>query len=317
MNVKFSGWLAAGTLVLALGGSAQAFGQRHVDQEDKAVDVQGLKQSVGKHVLLAEVSPASTAAANGPAPGAAPPPMAPSSFNWTGFYVGGHFGHGMGSANMTVAPMPDIVTVLSPNGVAFDGVGFIEPTQLHPNPSGVIGGGQGGFNWQRGKLVIGVEADYSSSGMSGTKVVSPTVVSPGIPNNSAPISSTNITSHQDTDWIGTVRARVGATPVARLLVYGTGGLAYGHVTYFANSDFIIGLESAPAFVDKIKTGWIVGAGTEVGIATHFTARFEYLYYELGNEIFTASLSPPLPPFEVRYNWATSAQLARVGFNFKF
>ncbi|WP_423754295.1 outer membrane protein, partial [Brucella melitensis] len=30
-------------------------------------------------------------------------------------------------------------------------------------------------------------------------------------------------------WFGTVRARLGFTPTERLMVYGTGGLAYGKV----------------------------------------------------------------------------------------
>jgi len=46
-------------------------------------------------------------------------------------------------------------------------------------------------------------------------------------------------------------------------------------------------------------------------------RFEYLYYNLGQEVLTASPVPALPPFGIRYTWVTSAQLTRVGVNFKF
>ncbi|MBZ5520750.1 MAG: outer membrane beta-barrel protein [Acidobacteriia bacterium] len=299
MNGRLYRWLAAGTLVLTLGGplsgSAQVAGQGQVDQEDKSVG--------GQHVLLAAVSAVPTAAAKAPAAVAAPPAMA-SSFNWTGFYVGGHFGYGRGNGNMTVEPLPTAATFVN-----------LGPTQLHTDPSGKIGGIQGGYNWQHGDVVLGAEADYSFADMNGAKVISPI-----IQNNNTPFPGpgNNITALQDTDWIGTVRARVGLVPVARLLVYGTGGLAYGHVTYFANTDFKpVGTENYPAFIDKTKNGWCVGTGAEVGLATHFTARFEYLYYDLGRETLTASPNPPLPPFGIRYSWATSAQLFRGGFNVKF
>jgi outer membrane immunogenic protein len=264
---------------------------------------------VSKRVLLAVASTAPTSVASQPAAAAAaatPPAAASSSFRWTGFYVGGHFGQGMGNGNMIVSPLPSAAQFVN-----------LGPTKLHPDPSGTILGGQGGFNWQRGPVVYGVEGDYSASDMNGIKVIRPI-----IQNNNTPFPGAapgnNIVSHQDTDWISTVRARVGVTPNARLLIYGTGGLAYGHVTYFANTDFKpVGTENYPAFADKNKNGWCVGTGAEVGLATHFTARFEYLYYDLGNQILHANPNPPLPPFGIDYEWATSAQLLRGGFNFKF
>jgi outer membrane immunogenic protein len=310
MKSSLSGWFAAVIVVLAisspLSGSAQAVDQRSINQGE-SYDLLGPQQKVGNHVLLAAVSTAATALTNGPTSiAAAPPPPASSSFHWTGFYVGGHFGRGMGNGNMTVSPLPSAATFVN-----------LGPTKLHPDPTGTIAGAQGGFNWQRGNVVVGVEGDYSASDMNGIKVIRPIIQNNGTPFPGA-APGNNIVSHQDTDWISTVRGRLGVTPVPRLLLYGTGGLAYGHVTYFANTDFKpVGTENYAAFVEKNKSGWSVGAGAEVGLATHFTARFEYLYYDLGNQILHANPNPPLPPFGIDYEWATSAQLIRGGFNFKF
>lgn len=306
MNGRFSGWFAAAALVLTIGaslpGAAQSSGQGPAAQENKASEVQGWKQAPGQQVLLAAISeaPARTAAVP------APPPMASSSFHWTGFYVGGHFGRGLGNGNMIVAPLPSAATFVN-----------LGPTKLHPDPSGKLGGIQGGFNLQRGVVVYGVESDYTFSDMNGTRIVSPIVQNNGTPFPGA-LPGNNITAHQDTDWVGTLRARIGATPIPRLLLYGTGGLAYGHVTYFGSTDFRpVGTEVYPAFIEKTRTGWCAGTGAEAGIMNHFTARFEYLYYDLGDQVLTANPVPPLPPFGIRYTWATSAQIVRGGFNFKF
>jgi outer membrane immunogenic protein len=298
MYFRSSGWLALGTLILALGGPLPGLAQR--------VDAQGTKTIVDQNTLLAAVSTEPTSEAKAPANVPAPPPPL-SSFNWAGFYVGGHAGHGTGGGNMIVTPLPSAATFVN-----------LGPTQLHTDPSGFIGGVQGGYNWQRGHVVFGGEADYSFSNMVGDKVISPIIQNNGTPFPGPTVAGNSITSHQNTDWVSTVRARVGLAVTPQLLLYGTGGLAFGHVTYFGNTNFTpVGTENYPAFADKTKTGFSVGAGSEVGLVSHLTARFEYLYYNLGNEIITANPVPALPPFGIRYTWATSAQLIRGGFNFKF
>jgi outer membrane immunogenic protein len=307
-TIRWSGWLALAALVIMVGGplslSAQTASPQQSNDEKKTADVKNAGQTPSEAVVLVAVAEAPPAAAKVPATPAPKPHSGSSSFRWTGFYVGGHIGYGMGSANMTVAPLPSAATFVN-----------LAPTQLHPDPSGMIEGFQGGFNWQRGPVVFGAEVDHSFTGMKGTKIISPIIQNNG---TVFPGAGNNLTSSQATDWVGSVRARLGVTPIPRLLLYGTGGAAYGHVTFFANTDFKpVGTENYPAFIEKNKRGWIGGAGVELGLATHFTARFEYLYYDLGNEEFTASPHPPLPPFGIRYNWATSAQIVSGGFNFKF
>ena len=83
-----------------------------------------------------------------------------------------------------------------------------------------------------------------------------------IQNNGTPFPGAGfLAASQRIDWFGTVRARAGFTPVDRLLLYVTGGLAYGDVSYSAQSDFRPGgTIQYPAAFSRTKVGWTAGAG---------------------------------------------------------
>src|SRR6516162_1935705 len=77
--------------------------------------------------------------------------------------------------------------------------------------SGVVGGGQLGYNWQSQQFIFGVEGDISAADIG----VSETVVVPGaVLNASASI-----------DWLATLRGRAGVLVQPNLLLYGTAGLS--------------------------------------------------------------------------------------------
>jgi outer membrane immunogenic protein len=89
------------------------------------------------------------------------------------------------------------------------------------------------------------------------------------------------------DAFGTLRARLGFTPIDRLLIYGTGGLAYGHLESNSNIGEVI-TNPPPVFANAIgsvsswQAGWTAGAGVEWAFAPHWSAKAEYLYYDLGD-----------------------------------
>ena len=227
-------------------------------------------------------------------------------YTWTGFYLGGNAGYGWGNADTDFHPLPNAVTFVN-----------LAPTTLNPDPNGFIGGGQIGYNWQWNKwLVLGAEADFQGSDMEGSKTRGPIIQNDG---DVWPFDHSFITAHERTQWFGTVRGRIGFVPFCRLLVYGTGGLAYGNVDYSANTDFgfSIGFEKYQTAFSKTNVGWTVGGGLEYAISHHWSVKAEYLYYDLGDESRTVNANPPLPPFQVRYNWETTANIVRGGLNFKF
>jgi outer membrane immunogenic protein len=232
---------------------------------------------------------------------AAPAPSCP--INWGGFYIGVNGGYSWGDADTSFDPRPDAASFIS-----------IEPITLSPDPDGFVGGGQIGYNWQWNWFVLGVETDFQGSSMDGSTRNDPIINIFGAPN--AP--GTFIEARQSTDWFGTFRAKIGFTPFCRLLVYGTGGLAYGHVNYFADTDFTNN-RGGPFYLssfDRTEVGWTVGGGLEYALSNHWSIKAEYLYYDLGNESSTAPASDGRP-FQVHYDWNTTANIIRGGLNFKF
>jgi len=124
------------------------------------------------------------------------------------------------------------------------------------NPSGVTGGVEGGFNWQRGNFVYGAEADINLSGAEDTF---------------SPWQFSN-------PWFGTVRGRAGVA-INNVLIYGTAGLAYGELTADTSGNLS---ESHTSF------GWVAGGGAEVGFAPHWSAKAEWLYMDLADKSFSVT-----------------------------
>lgn len=242
----------------------------------------------------------------------APAPVPTCDYSWTGFYLGMNVGYGWGNADTRFEPLPDAPTFF-----------LLEPQTHDAEPDGVIGGGQIGFNYQWKWLVLGAEADFQGSDMEGTKTVSPIV--PFL--TGSPASDSFLFTRERTDWFGTFRGRIGFAPWCRVLIYGTGGLAYGNVHYSADTiwDF---LPPSPqpdvlthrASFNETNVGWTAGGGLEFALSHHWSLRAEYLYYDLGDhgrtalELFNGA---PSPPFAVHYNWETTANIVRGGVNFKF
>lgn len=148
--------------------------------------------------------------------------------------------------------------------------------------SGFTGGAQAGYNWQNGPLVYGYEADFSAvrlnSVLNDSLSCSGTICPTFAPQPAATTSS-------KIDWHGTVRGRLGyaAGPV---LIYATGGLAYGKVE-LASSFSVAGL-SVIAQTSPVKTGWVAGGGIEYLVQPNVTLSLSYQYADLGT-VSVASL----------------------------
>ena len=221
------------------------------------------------------------------------------SFDWTGPYAGVHLGYGSGDPAVHVDPLPH--NFVSPDQA---------PSTIHPGPTGIVGGVQAGYNYQMGRFLAGIEADFTGSAMSGSKSVSPILFTDG---STVPGV---VEAHEQTNWFGTLRPRLGYTVPPPLLIYGTGGLAYGNVSYSANTNFA-GNETYPASFSKTKVGWTAGGGVEYAISKHWSLKAEYLYMNLGSEPVIANPTIPNPPFQAGYSWKTTANIINFGVNYKF
>jgi outer membrane immunogenic protein len=218
-------------------------------------------------------------------------PLAPAPvFSWSGFYVGGNVGYAWGTVNGgppsifdSIANPPVLFTTLNPYNFDVDGI---------------VGGGQIGYNLQFGQTVLGIEADFQGTNLKGGG--SSTTRMPGVA----------IDLDSKIDWFGTVRGRLGYA-MDRVLIYGTGGLAYGKL------QTTLGLTEAGVLYSRTDqathVGWTAGAGIEAAFAAGWSAKIEYLHVDLGSEKFSFQY----PGIRVDIDKDYSFDLVRIGLNYRF
>ena len=239
---------------------------------------------------------------NRPVRRAPPPQPAPATTtNWTGFYSGPNAGGGF--ENTIKNSATTIPSLCDDPGMALcaaltAGV----PGQFNTHPRGFIGGGQIGYNWQTGVFVWGVETDFQGANIQGDKSVANAQVVPIVnPFDSAPgLVITSGTGSQKIGWLGTVRARLGWTPTPPVLIYATGGLAYGQVKTDVSFAGQIAVSPGPpqppfsgataASNNQTRAGWTIGGGAEWMFAPQWSIKGEYLYYDLGTVTIDQTLN---------------------------
>jgi outer membrane immunogenic protein len=242
-----------------------------------------------------------------PAPVFVPPP-----FTWTGFYVGLNAGAAwsMGSRQTTLS-----VPTFTNNFLVASW-----PGNLGNSNTGFIGGGQAGYNWQTGAFVIGVETDFDGTTLSKTFNF---VSSPFAATTPFPGDTLSVNAKASLDWLGTTRARLGfvATPDNRLMLYATGGVAYGGGSSSFNA---FDLQNNILFTgspSSSRVGWTIGGGVEYAITNNWTIKGEYLYYNLGSTSFTAvptgAFATAFPGIVAQNKYTFDGSIVRAGVNYKF
>ena len=269
---------------------------------------------------------------------AVPVPLPPPPL-WRGVYLGLNAGWGFGGSN----DVPTVGTSIFDwaSGALGMPFGFSAPyiTGLAQiEQSGFLGGAQLGYNylWSP-NVLLGVETDIdgavirgagSSAGFAGqTDEHDLLHLQTGVVSTRAGLS-----------WLGSLRGRLGYALVPTLLVYGTGGLAYGGG--FANV-FTYGAHWHPQdpidhpdnpvtpswgnYADT-RVGWIAGGGFEWMFAPRWSLKVEGLYYDLGETTLTTSpsavINPAAPGSIAILNVGTTrvkydGAIARFGVNYHF
>lgn len=195
---------------------------------------------------------------------------AAQSYDWTGFYLGINGGYAWGRSSW------------SDPAAGADSGRF--------NTSGGTLGGQVGYNWQTGPVVLGVESDINWLNAKGSSSAAGVCATDG-----------GGTCQTQQSWLGTTRARIGYA-FDRWLPYITGGVAYGDVQ--ANQ--------ATGGSSATRTGWTAGGGVEYGITRNWSAKLEYLHTDLGTATFMGAASGT-PTLSV----PVTNDLARVGLNYRW
>lgn len=249
----------------------------------------------------------------------APAPNLP----WTGWFVGVNAGY-IDSGGRTNTDVASLTTSSAPaNGFNLINSGT---NQFNHNSGGFLGGVQAGYNYQFSpSLLMGLEADIQGTSLrqnaSGTRradILPPSWI-------------TTTTVNDRLDYLGTVRGRIGGIPRPDLLLYSTGGLAYGGVrsdTQIAfNNDGGAIPGATSGSLSSTRFGYTVGGGLEWMFSPKWTTKLEYLYYDLGSVTYgTGRYAVDVGPtgfpgggvetIATRTTIRLNGNIARVGLNYK-
>jgi high affinity Mn2+ porin len=219
----------------------------------------------------------------------APPPSAPAAPDWTGWYAGGHLGYGWGNSSFT-----------GPAGIS-GSLDLFQPFDAFKSTGSFFEGAQVGYNYMFGnRLVMGAEADASFPSFQNNAGIS-------IGNSATFASPSGLETYSETVLAsGTLRGRIGYAP-GNWLLYATGGFAWSY-NQLTLTNLVTGTTDMPYLW---RLGWAAGAGLEVPVAPHWTARLEYLYTDYGSETVLFANAGQ------RFKSDFSLQELRAGLNYQF
>jgi outer membrane immunogenic protein len=243
------------------------------------------------------------------------------SWNWTGFYVGVDSGiissrsYSFTQATFPAAPCIP-ATLCTPYLQAGTAATFNANAVDTISTRGTEAGVHAGYNWQLKPLTVGLEIDY---GLFRTRDVrdaafslTPTIASQLV---------AQLHSETNTDWLFTVRPRVGWV-YSVLYGYITGGAAFTNIsasTRYSDNAVSAGVPNGFVTTSQSKAGWTMGAGLEVAIAPRWTLRAEYLRVEFSGVTGAGRITNPVNGFfnPISLSADLKSDLVRVGVSHKF
>ncbi len=252
-------------------------------------------------------------------PSRAPPPVfLPPPPLWTGFYLGINAGGTWSGSNN----INTVTANLDPgNGLGSEAIYNASSAALATGSpalssnAGFVGGGQIGYNYQfANSWLVGLEADFDGVAGAHSQATPFSTVTPVAP---FPIVQT-LNDRKSTNYLGTVRGRLGWLITPTWLVYGTGGLAYGSVNASTgitqavlNDPLLPSPYGSFGSVSSTRIGWTAGGGVEWMFLPNWSAKLEYLYYDLGSVTYAGS---PLANFNnLGTLFSLGAPVSRVSF----
>jgi outer membrane immunogenic protein len=211
---------------------------------------------VASSIVMLALPATSASAADMPVKAPRPAPVAAAVYSWTGFYIGGHVGYGWGEFDTTAVT----ATGSFPAGFQF----------ATREPNGILAGGQIGFNYQTGNVVLGVEAQGSWADMNDSV------------RTNSPVNTNYNIARAEVDWIVTVAGRLGIA-VNNWLLYGKGGWAWAKTQAHAETFNAAGTLLSITTNSGTRDGWMAGVGGEYGFAGNWSVKIEYNYIDLGKD----------------------------------
>lgn len=178
-----------------------------------------------------------------PAPAPAPAVVMPYVYDWTGFYIGANGGYGS-------------------NRACWGSFGTGLVAEGCNSKSGGMVGGQGGYRWQTGSVVFGLEAEGDWASLRAS-----------LPSNFVVggTDSSKVTS------VGLFTGQIGYAWGAALLYLKGGGA-------LTNNNFLVQNAAGTGvfYATSNKLGAAVGVGFEYGFTPNWSVGLEYDYLFMGN-----------------------------------
>lgn len=219
----------------------------------------------------------------------APPlPPDPDAGDWGGLYIGATAGIGFGRSDSVQSSLFD--AQVQPGS----------PTRSRPAGAGYRLGGEAGYRWQVGHVVVGAAADLAFGSAGGRA--------------SQANGSTRSNQESAVNWVSTVRGSVGFAPVDRVLLYGTAGLGLGQVTTKAGVD-----TPATSFAGSrslVQPVWVAGAGAEYRIDESWSAKVEYLHHGFADQTNVSPAAHGLgAQYQSKFSMESDTVLAGLSYRF--
>ena len=243
---------------------------------------------------------------------AAPFSSSPTPYPWSGFYGGVTVGAAFGQYNAQTSTVGgsymDAASAAAVNAAGAQSIG----------QTGFTTGIEGGYNWQVGDLLLGVEADLQAVHLNGA-TNSGAIPYPGTPAG----KSFTITSYGNTNWLFTARPRVGFVAPNHWLFYATGGLALTQLQSdfsFVDSnptDENVPTSTESGKLDTVKVGYTVGGGVEAPLTDRLSLKAEYLYVDFANTPAAVASNDLAPGQAFTHSGDLRADIVRAGLNYRF
>ena len=218
----------------------------------------------------------------------------------------------------------------------YDYVG--DPTSSNDiNRSGIIGGGQIGYNFQWGSIVFGPEADLGYLGLSGSRSAALTPAPDCLAHYRGDMCGLNAKYSSSGGLYGDITGRVGYA-VDQTLFYAKGGIAFLDTDFKAN---YVGQNcstarncwlhpNAPVNASTFNfeqsqtlSGWTVGGGIEYALSQEWSVKVEYQHFDFGSTSFRHEGVFDIPGTPWHSTLKGSAEISqtadaiKVGVNFHF
>ena len=245
---------------------------------------------------LAAVVAAPVRAADMAPPSYYPPAaLPPAMYDWTGVYLGANVGAGLLQDNISQAA----TTATTTNLVGSPDVSV----------AGFIGGAQLGVNYEFAPWVIGAEASWTDSDITGSGITSVIAGTGTVFADQERVTSAPL-------WFGTATGRIGYA-ANDLLFYLKGGGAWMDVEY-TETQSMAGVTTFSQIIHDHRTGYTAGVGLEYGLTENWSAKLEYDFFDFGTENYqftqtpvsiASNLNTLIFGVNYRFNWAGGPPVA--------